>query len=123
MLILEEFFFFRNQICSVPKQNRLNKLFLSNSSVTPGFCDSSTCWKGQGFGECRAYRFGNTWYPTVGGCYWWHHWYPLPLLTSIVEQNSDQWVYPLFIWTQQKEQMFFNPDRPYLPGPGYKIMD
>ena len=113
----------RAKICSVPQQNRLNNLFLKNTSVTPGFCDSATCWKGQGFGECRAYKFGNTWYSTIGGCSWWHHTYPITLFTTIVEHNKDQWVYPLFIWTMNKEEMFFNPDRPYLPGPGYKVLD
>ena len=95
----------------------------SSSSLVLGKSDSSTCWKGQGFGECRAYKFGNTWYSEIGGCNWWHHTFPLPLLESIAERNNEQWVYKSFIWTQTKEEMFFNPDRPYLPGPGYSVLD
>ena len=96
---------FRYEICSVPEHHRLNKIFLQNTSTAPGTRDSSTCWKGQGFGECRACNFGNTWYDTIGGCYWWHHWYPITLLPALWRGIMT---------------MFFNPDRPYLPGPGYK---
>ena len=54
------------QLCTVcTVQYRLNGLFLSNESGLAGRRDSNTCYKGQGWGECRAYKFGNTWYSTA----------------------------------------------------------
>ena len=84
-----------------------------------GRADPSTCYKGQGFGECRwpslgelllhiliflaanatilYYRpppiqnvpSGNQWYEEVGDCPWWHHQFPLNLLQQIVEGQSS----------------------------------
>ena len=32
---------------------------------------------------------GNTWYEEIGGCPWYHHWYPLQLLRNIVRDQAD----------------------------------
>ena len=64
--------------------------------VKLGSWDGATCYKAQGFGECRQLNFGekicleirtsvlskptgNRWYKGMGDCPWWHHWYPLEL--------------------------------------------
>ena len=77
-------------LCSVPKTNRLAKMFMQNYNMSDNLDDSKTCYKGQGYGECRSWNLGNTWYEEVGGCPWYHHWYPLELLQAIVKHNQEE---------------------------------
>lgn len=94
-------------ICTVPKDNRLSKLFLTDSKVKLGSWDGDRCYKAQGFGECRQLNFGNRWYKGMGDCPWWHHWYPIELFKDIVERAGEEWVFSWFIDISGKETIFF----------------
>jgi len=94
-------------ICTVPKTNRLSKIFLKDSKVNLGTWDGATCYKAQGFGECRELNFGNKWYQQIGDCPWWHHWFPLQLFKDIVERAGEPWVFSWFIDISGKDQVFF----------------
>ena len=104
--------------CSVPKNHRLNTLFMKNFNLTRhNVNDSSKCFKGQGYGECRSYNLGNTWYGEVGGCSWYHHWYPLELLQSIVHYNQEEEFMRIFedhlMHNEHLERIFFDHRKPY----------
>jgi len=87
-------------ICSVPKTNPLNNHFIREEEKDLiGRPDSTTCYKGQGFGECRWPSLGNHWFEEVGDCPWWHHQFPLKLLQQIVERTGEDWVYGWLIDT------------------------
>ena len=105
-------------ICSVPRNNRLNTLFMQNLNITGNNTnDSATCFKGQGYGECRSFNFGNTWYKQIGGCTWFHHWYPLELLQTILQTYQEEKFIGVFddhlIHNSQLERIFFDQNKPY----------
>ena len=60
---------------------------------------------------------GNTWYEEVGGCPWFHHWYPLQLLKYIVAENGEEEFLSLFddhlIHNENLERLFFDHRYPY----------
>jgi len=105
-------------LCSVPKTNRLAKMFMQNYNMSDNLDDSKTCYKGQGYGECRSWNLGNTWYEEVGGCPWYHHWYPLELLQAIVKHNQEEDFMRMFqdhfMHDDRLERMFFDHRKPYI---------
>ena len=44
---------------------------------------------------------GNTWYEEIGGCPWYHHWYPLQLLRNIVRDQADMQAMFDNVWNGQ----------------------
>ena len=108
-------------ICSPPipfSNNEAYSMFME--SVNPShrmIRDSKTFFKGQGYGECRSYNLGNTWYEEVGGCPWFRHWYPLKLLLAIVNNNQEGWFMDYFqqhlLHDERLERLFFDDERPY----------
>lgn len=91
-------------LCTLPVSHRLTNLFhlkeffLQNNtqretSVSLGGWDGATCFKGQGWGECRSENFGNHYYSGMGGCPWWHHWFPEERLREIAEPRGEDWIY------------------------------
>ena len=108
-------------ICSAPKQFLKNKAyttFMNSFNMTRhNVSDSATCYKGQGYGECRSYNLGNTWYEEIGGCTWYHHWYPLELLLAIVKHNKEEEFMMVFqdhlMHNEHLERIFFDHNKPY----------
>jgi len=108
-------------ICSAPRKYATNKAYstfmntFNTSSLKIN--DAKTCYKGQGYGECRSYNLGNTWYGEIGGCTWYHHWYPLELLLSIVKHNKEEDFMGVFddhlIHNENLERLFFDHEMPY----------
>ena len=109
------------KICSAPKQflnNKAYTTFMKSFNVTRhNVSDSKTCYKGQGYGECRSYNLGNTWYEEIGGCTWYHHWYPLELLLAIVKHNKEEEFMRVFedhlMHNEHLERIFFDHNKPY----------
>lgn len=107
--------------CNPPRKFAKNKaysVFMDNFNMTMGnVSDAKTCYKGQGYGECRSYNLGNTWYGEVGGCSWYHHWYPLDLLLSIVRHNREEGFMRIFedhlMHNEHLERIFFDHRKPY----------
>ena len=84
----------RAGICSAPKQFLKNKAyttFMNSFNVTRhNVTDSATCYKGQGYGECRSYNPGNTWYEegapgSIIGTHWSSSW---PLSSTTRRSSS-----------------------------------
>ena len=108
-------------ICSPPaafSKNKAYSTFMRSFNMSHRIkSDSRTCYKGQGYGECRSYNFGNTWYKEIGGCAWFHHWYPLELLLSIVKYNREEWFMDYFqdhlLHNEHQERIFFDAEWPY----------
>ena len=108
-------------ICAAPRQFATNKaysLFMNSFNTSKiSMNDAKTCYKGQGYGECRSYNFGNTWYGEIGGCPWYHHWFPLELLLSIVKYNQEEDFMGVFndhlMHNEHLERIFFDHEMPY----------
>ena len=60
---------------------------------------------------------GNTWYEEIGGCPWFHHWYPLQLLQNIVRDHGEEHFLRVFddhlVHDQRMERIFFDHRNPY----------
>ena len=69
------------------------------------------------WGECRSYNFGNTWYEEIGGCPWFHHWYPYDLFKKILRENNEEHFEDVFwdhmIHDESLERLFFDHRNPY----------
>ena len=108
-------------ICRAPRRfvtNKAYSTFMSSFNLSRlDMNDAQTCYKGQGYGECRSYNLGNTWYGEVGDCTWYHHWYPLELLQSIVKHNQEEEFMRMFqdhlMHDEHLERMFFDHRKPY----------
>ena len=64
------------------------------------------------WGECRSYNFGNTWYPEIGDCPWFHHWYPYDLFKQIIRENDEDFRDHM-IHDESLERIFFDHRNPY----------
>jgi len=108
----------RHKICTLPPGHNIFRLFFpgENTSLFTG-SDAKTCYKGSGWGECRSYNFGNTWYEEIGGCPWFHHWYPLQLLKNILDETGEHEFMNVFedhlIQDENIERLFFDHRKPY----------
>ena len=65
----------------------------------------------------KKYFSGNTWYEEVGGCPWFHHWYPYHLFKQIIKENNEEHFQDVFgdhmIHDQSLERIFFDHRFPY----------
>ena len=108
----------RLQLCSLAPGHRLLSTFFraENHTLLTGN-DARSCYKGTGWGECRPFNFGTTWHEDIGGCPWFHHWYPLQLLQHIVQDNDEEHFLQIFnnhlLHNNTIERLFFDHHRPY----------